>query len=96
MPWLRVHDLRHTAITRMAEAGVPIATIMSCAGHVSRKMTDHYTNVGEAAKRKAIMQAFDRKPATRQRLRLAMAGRSGREEFYESAEHLRCGSWPHC
>ena len=64
VPWLRVHDLRHTAITRMAEAGVPIATIMSCAGHVSRKMTEHYTSIGEAAKRKAIMQAFDRRPAS--------------------------------
>src|SRR5579872_3345305 len=38
VPWLRVHDLRHTAITRMAEAGTPLPVIMSMAGHVSRKM----------------------------------------------------------
>lgn len=38
VPWLRIHDLRHTAITRMAEAGVPIPVILSMAGHISTRM----------------------------------------------------------
>jgi integrase len=46
--------LRHTAITRMAEAGTPIPVIMSMAGHVTRKMCEHYTWISEHAKRQAI------------------------------------------
>ena len=53
LEWLRPYDLRHTAITRMAEAGVPIQVIMSFAGHVSLKMQQHYTTISGMAKRKA-------------------------------------------
>jgi len=49
--WLRPYDLRHTAITRMAEAGVPIQVIMSFAGHMSQRMQLHYTSISMAAKR---------------------------------------------
>lgn len=63
LPWLRIHDLRHSAITRMAEAGVPIATIMSMAGHISPRMSRHYTQVSQAAKQKAIVETFDGRPA---------------------------------
>jgi len=45
------YDTRHTAITRMAEAGVPIQVIMSYAGHMSPKMQQHYTQISEMAKR---------------------------------------------
>jgi hypothetical protein len=58
VPWLRVHDLRHTAITRMAEAGVPIPVILSMAGHISTRMQQHYTAVSEFAKRCAVEAAF--------------------------------------
>jgi integrase len=53
LPYLRPYDLRHTAITRMAEGGIPIATIMGFAGHVSQKMCEHYTTVSMQAKREA-------------------------------------------
>ena len=59
VPWLRIHDLRHCGITRMAEAGVPVATIMSIAGHMSPRMTQHYTHISDQAKKQAIVQAFD-------------------------------------
>ncbi len=59
VPWLRIHDLRHTAITRMAEAGVPIPVILSMAGHISVRMQQHYTSVSEYAKRCAVEAAFD-------------------------------------
>ena len=58
VPWLRIHDLRHTAITRMAEAGVPIPVILSMAGHISTRMQQHYTSVSEFAKRRAVEAAF--------------------------------------
>ncbi|HEU5233576.1 MAG TPA: site-specific integrase [Terriglobales bacterium] len=59
VPWLRIHDLRHTAITRMAEAGVPIPVILSMAGHISVRMQQHYTSVSDYAKRCAVEAAFD-------------------------------------
>jgi CTP:molybdopterin cytidylyltransferase MocA len=58
VPWLRIHDLRHTAITRMAEAGVPIPVILSMAGHISTRMQQHYTAISEFAKRRAVQAAF--------------------------------------
>jgi integrase len=57
--WLRPYDLRHTAITRMAEAGVPIHVIMSFAGHMSAKMQLHYTSISMASKREWAQRAFE-------------------------------------
>ncbi|MDE3196413.1 MAG: tyrosine-type recombinase/integrase [Acidobacteriota bacterium] len=51
---LRFHDLRHQAITEMAEAGASDATLMAVAGHVSRRMLEHYSHVRMAAKRTAL------------------------------------------
>lgn len=51
---LRFHDLRHHSITRLAEAGVPDQTLMSIAGHVSRKMLEHYSHIRIQAKRDAV------------------------------------------
>ncbi len=45
--WFRMYDTRHTAITRLAEAGVPIMVIMKRAGHVSMRMTEHYTHISD-------------------------------------------------
>jgi len=50
----RFHDLRHQSITEMAEAGVPEAAMQSVAGHLSKKMLDHYSHVRMAAKRSAV------------------------------------------
>jgi integrase len=58
VPWLRIHDLRHTAITRLAESGTPIPVIMSMAGHISRRMMQHYTQISEQAQRTAVMAAY--------------------------------------
>ena len=62
VPWFRLNGWRHTAITRLAEAGVPIATIMARSGHVTAKMSEHYTHISEQAQRFAIMGAASRKP----------------------------------
>jgi len=50
----RFHDLCHQSITEMAEAGVPEAAMQSIAGHLSKKMLDHYSHVRLAAKRRAM------------------------------------------
>ena len=51
---LRFHDLRHHAITELAESQTSDQTIMSIAGHVSPKMLATYSHIRMAAKRKAL------------------------------------------
>jgi hypothetical protein len=51
---LRLHDLRHCAITKLAETQASDQTIMGIAGHVSREMLEHYSHVRIAAKRAAL------------------------------------------
>jgi hypothetical protein len=55
--WFRQYDLRHTAITRLAEAGTPIAIIMSMAGHISDRMRQHYTHISEATQLRWLQHA---------------------------------------
>jgi integrase len=50
----RLHDLRHTALTKMAEAGVPESTMLALAGHMSRAMLERYSHIRLAAKRDAV------------------------------------------
>jgi integrase len=50
----RIHDLRHQAITEMAENDVPESVMESIAGHVSKKMREHYTHIRTNAKQKAV------------------------------------------
>ncbi len=50
----RFHDLRHQAITELAESKASDSTIMSIAGHVSPKMLAHYSHVRLDAKRNAL------------------------------------------
>jgi len=50
----RFHDLRHTALTKMAEAGVPESTMKALAGHMSRAMLERYSHIRMTAKREAV------------------------------------------
>jgi integrase len=54
MPGFRFHDLRHRAITSLAESGAADSTIMAIAGHVSRKMLEPYSHFRMEAKRAAM------------------------------------------
>jgi integrase len=45
----RFHDLRHSYITRAAEAGVPLLVTQAQVGHMTAGMTAHYTHVCQAA-----------------------------------------------
>jgi len=51
---LHFHDLRHHAITELAESQASDSTVMSIAGHVSAKMLAHYSHVRLEAKRTAL------------------------------------------
>lgn len=50
----RLHDLRHTAATKMAEAGIPESTMLAPMGHMSRAMLERYSHIRIAAKRAAV------------------------------------------
>jgi integrase len=50
----RWHDLRHTFVSALAEGQASDATIMSMAGHLSRKMMERYSHTRNEAKRQAI------------------------------------------
>src|SRR5215470_18013076 len=51
---IRFHDLRHTCITKLAESQASEHTLMAIAGHVSRKMIEHYSHIRIEAKRAAL------------------------------------------
>ena len=54
LPRLRFHDLRHHAITELAESQASESTVMAIAGHVSPKILAHYSHVRLEAKRAAL------------------------------------------
>jgi integrase len=49
----RLHDMRHTYATKLAENGVPESTMLALMGHMSRAMLERYSHIRMAAKRKA-------------------------------------------
>jgi integrase len=51
---LRFHDLRHHAITELAETCQSDLTIMGIAGHVLKQMLEHYSHIRLDAKRRAL------------------------------------------
>ena len=58
---VRFHDLRHTCITKLAEGQGSEQTLMAIAGHVSRKMLEHYSHIRLEAKR-AVLDAIAAQP----------------------------------
>lgn len=50
----RLHDLRHTFATRLAENGVSESTMLTLMGHMSRSMLERYSHIRMAAKRDAV------------------------------------------
>jgi len=64
---LRFHDLRHSFITWMAEAGVPLPVTQSMVGHMSAAVTRRYTHISNTAARRAV-EVLDQ-PSTRGEIR---------------------------
>lgn len=50
----RFHDLRHTAATRMADAGADAFSLARILGHSDIRMTSRYTHATDAAIRRAV------------------------------------------
>ncbi|MBM3795331.1 MAG: site-specific integrase [Acidobacteria bacterium] len=50
----RLHDLRHSFCTKLAEAGVPELTMLDMMGHVSTSMLRRYSRIRAKARRDAI------------------------------------------
>lgn len=55
---LRMHDLRHTSITRMVEAGMPASQIMVISGHTEFSTFRRYVSADDEAVKRAA-QALD-------------------------------------
>ncbi|MDT5270309.1 MAG: hypothetical protein QOH49_2495 [Acidobacteriota bacterium] len=51
---LRFHDLRHTAATRMADAGINVVVIAEILGHGDIRTTKRYAHAMDEAKREAV------------------------------------------
>jgi integrase len=64
----RLHDLRHTFATRLAENGVSESTMLALMGHMSRAMLERYSHIRIAAKRDAVagVRLRERVPAVPQ------------------------------
>jgi integrase len=58
----RLHDLRHTFATRLAENGVSESTMLALMGHMSRSMLERYSHIRMAAKRSAVSSVTLRQP----------------------------------
>lgn len=54
IPDFHFHDLRHTAATRMADAGADPFTLAAILGHSDIRMTARYTHATDQAKRRAV------------------------------------------
>ncbi|HUE81478.1 MAG TPA: tyrosine-type recombinase/integrase, partial [Pyrinomonadaceae bacterium] len=46
---LRMHDGRHTAVTKLCEKGIPDWVIQAQVGHVNTKMMEHYSHIRRQA-----------------------------------------------
>jgi integrase len=53
-PHFRLYDLRHTALSRMAMAGIDLATLKELAGHSQIQMTMRYVHPTPEHKRRAV------------------------------------------
>jgi integrase len=81
--YLRPHDLRHHAITRMLENGVDGDLVNAISGHVSQRMRDFYSHQRTRVKyeaAQAIEPEYDvRKLVSDGRRRLRVEQRRGKE-----------------
>ena len=57
---LRFHDLRHTAATRMVDAGAPLSVVQELLGHRDIHTTRRYVDAMDDAKRQAVRNLEDR------------------------------------
>jgi integrase len=56
----RIHDLRHTAVTHLMQAGVDIGTIQAISGHKTVQMVMRYSHTARDLMNKAVDDLADR------------------------------------
>lgn len=76
---LRGHDLRHNWVTNHAEIGTPQSVLEAQAGHLSKRMSDHYKHISDRAARKAADELARVKAAQRAEARAKLRERASRE-----------------
>lgn len=69
MPWLRAHDLRHSAATEMVSVGVDLHTVGAVLGHRSPASTKRYAHVRDERARDAINRMGKKSPIAAQEKR---------------------------
>ncbi len=93
----RFHDLRHHAITELAEALNSDQTIMAIAGHIDPKMLALYSHVRKAAMRRAVLalgsggtkKGYDTNNGTNREQPIGMVGPCGLEPQTSSVSRTR-------
>jgi len=73
----RFHDLRHSYITRAAEAGVPILVVQAQVGHMSAAMVDHYCHISHTAVHRAAELMERQNPELLMHLGIATGSQAG-------------------
>jgi len=86
---LRFHDLRHHAITELAESQASDSTVMAIAGHVSPKMLAHYSHVRIQAKRTALESL-----STKQAERVNSGGEAGGYDTSHDTKRVAAAAIP--
>jgi integrase len=61
LPGFRFHDLRHTVVTDLLEAGEPEHVIEAITGHLSRRMLEHYSHQRLKAKGQMLTRMEERR-----------------------------------
>jgi integrase len=62
---VRFHNLRHTAVTVLGEAGLPDRTIMAQVGHISPEMLQTYCHIRRQASNAAAAAVANSNAAVR-------------------------------
>jgi integrase len=60
--WCRLHDLRHTFISALGEAGVPESMLKTIAGWMLAKMLERHSHTRDQAKGEAVGKLPRRRP----------------------------------
>jgi integrase len=61
LPGFRFHDLRHTVVTDLLEAGEPDHVIHAVTGQLSKKMLEHYSHQRLKAKGQMLTRMEERR-----------------------------------
>ena len=96
----RFHDLRHTAASHMAMAGIPLKIIGEVLGHRSIEMTERYAHLSPGFLRNAVNalpdwtgnREYGRKPVAKSEIAkaalLVSSGKDGRDDWIRTSDPL--------